>query len=290
MALEELSERFYTPEELKGALVVDSEGFIYGLVDRVFFSRDYAALDIVVKTKVGETVVDEAELRTRLVLKGYEVEDKETLEELVGLAKAAGIEVPRKVADREIKLRKAVLPISEIKWIDEKTINIGGEEERLRVVLLKKPREASYRGVRPSPKPLSPVPEDVRGKLVLSNSRGVMGVALEVTVGFGVPGIRVYTRKGGEKEISWISFITNLKRMGLGELADRMQEIADPYKTSRLPYSRMGEIKERLKELNAPSRAMEILESSVVAGEKKAIYVDIPWSRVKRVSDAIIVD
>ena len=290
MTVEELPERFFTPEELRGALVVDSEGFIYGLVEGVFFQHDYAALDIVIKTRMGETVVDEAELRAKLILKGYDVEDKETLEDLVALAKIAGIEVPRKVADKEIKLRKAVLPVSEIKWIDEKTINIGGEEERLKVVLLKTPREASYRGIQPQPKPVSPVPDDVKGKLVLSNTRGIMGVALEVTIGFGVPGIRVYTRKVEEKEISWISFIANLRRMGLSELAEKMQEIADPYKTSRIPYSRMDEIKKRLKKLNAPSQAIELLESSVVEGEKTSIYTDISWTNVKRVSDVILVD
>lgn len=288
MSVGGVRERFYTPLELENAIVVDSVGMIYGRVGGVLFREDYSALEVYIEVKVGETIVDEEELKTRLTMKGYELNGRETLEELVSLARTAGLEVPRRSSDRELRLRKAQLMLSEIRWIDRKKLVTEEGEERITVVLLKTPREASYRGVEPEPKPRSPTLERVKGKLVLSESKGILGVAGELTVGFGVPGIRVYTSKAVEREIAWISFVTALRRSGLREIAEAMVEIADPYRNPRMPYSVVDKAREVLERMNAPEKAYRILERSIVASEGKEIYTDVPWTAVRQVTDTII--
>ena len=280
-------EKFYSPQELRGALVYDSEGLLHGEIDGVEFS-DNVYLVVVIRRKVGELVVDEPGLKAALESRGKLLSDEMTLEELVALAKEAGVKVPRIVAGKELVLTKSKIPVGEVRWIDSKHVDVPGLSGEVRVVLLRTPREANYRGSAGMERPPSPQPEELEGKLLLSLSRGILGVIGEVTVGFGAPGLRAFLKRSRDREVLWISYLRALRRLGLTSLVDRLYEYADPYKFPRLPGEKLREVREILREANAPEEAYRLLDEhiKILGGER--VYIDIPWPSVIKVGDAVI--
>jgi len=285
---EEIRERFYSPRELRGSRVYDSEGLYHGEVGGVEFGDDGVYVEVVVRRRVGEPLVDVGALRARLLAAGHAPPPGATLEEMVALAREFGVEVPKRPAERELVLAKSRVPVGEIAWIDEKVLSTPEVKGLLRVILLRSPREAKYRGVRGSGKPAAPTPGLVEGKPVLSLSRGFLGIAGGVTVGFGVPGVRVFLKRGGEREIMWLSYLRALRKAGLLKLAERLYEVADPYMQPRLPGERLGEVREMLGRLEAPRLAYSLLEDHVETAESKDVYVDVSWARVLKVGDAVV--
>ncbi len=273
--------RFYSRDELLGALVYDSEGLLCGEVAELTLTEERALLDVQVRKRVGEVAVDVERLSRELAGRGLQVEGL-TLAELVSLARGLGLDVPQARVERELALLKLRVPVEEVLWIDRKVLHPRGE---VKVVLLRTPREAEFRGWKPRPPPKVPRREDVRGKLVLSLSSGIVGVVDDVVVGAGELGLRVY-RAAGARELRWLAFINALRKSGRGELAERLAREIDPYAAPRLA----GEDAERALEL---VRALgggeaERLLSGYLAESRDV--VDIAWGSVSRLGDAVVVE
>ena len=266
----------------------DSEGLYHGEVGGVEFRDDGVYLRVIVRRRVGEPVIDGKALKARLLAAGHAPPPGATLEELVALARELGVEVPRRPAEREIVLAKSRVPVEEIVWVDEKTFSTPNLKGLLRVILLRTPREARYRGIRGVGKPSAPTPELLEGKLVLSLSRGLLGVAGGVTIGFGVPGIRAFLKRGSEREILWLSYLRALRKAGLLKVAEKLYDIADPYLQPRIPGDRLSEVQEMLGELEAPREAYRLLEEHIEPVETRKIYVDVSWADVLKVGDAVV--
>jgi len=282
-----LKEKFYLPEELRGAVIFDSEGLLYGEVSGVDVEEDGVKIIVSSRLDMGGRFVDAESLRARLVAAGVPPKGGETLEELVGLARKSGVQVPYRSGGR-LEIVKARMPVEDVLWIDEKVLDVAPYKGRYVVILLRTPREARYRGVRGSSKPKTPMVNIISNKLVLSQSRGLLGVAADVSVGFGEPGIRIYTRRAGETEILWLAYLSSLRREGLMKLADELYGLADPYNYPRLPGRYLARITETLKRLKAPEKAFTLLRNYVQVLEEREIYEDVPWSSVLKVGDAII--
>ncbi len=284
----ELKERFFTPEELVGYEVVDSDGLHYGLCGGAEFTEEGPFLLVEMPVRVGESTVDVEELRIRLESKGITLPPDAPLEGMVSVARDHGIELPKKVYSAEVKVLKAKVPVSEVKWVDDLTVEYEGVRRELRVILLDTPREVWYRGMEPLMRPENPLPDMVRQKVVLSRERGILGIAGELVIGFGHPGVRVYSRKGSSKVIRWLPFITWLRRKGYRELVEELTRLADPYKEPKLSAERYEEVKEVLKKMEAPQEVLDELSDKVVKVEGEDLYEDVPWSEVKKVGDFII--
>ena len=282
-------ERFYTEGELKGALIYDSEGLYYGEAGRLILKDEQAYLEVYIRRKVGEVVVDDEALKRKLAAKGVAAPPDAVLEELIVLAREGGLEVPRKIVEKTVSLKKAMLPCEEIRWIDVKELRAEPYFGKTAVIFLKTPREARYRGQHASPPPKVPKPELVRGRLVLSETKGILGVAWEVAVGFGELGLRVYRIKGAEKKILWLAFITHLRKEGMADLAAELSEEIDPYRSSRLDLGMKDKIVAKLSELGAID-AVRLLDNFVEEGEEESLYVDVPWRKARKLGDAIIVE
>ena len=284
----ELKERFFTPEELVGYEVVDSEGLHYGVCGGAEFTEEGPFLLVEMPIKVGESTVDVEELRLRLESKGITLPPEAPLEGMVSVARDHRIELPKKVYSVDVKVLKAKVPVSEVKWVDDLTVEYEGVRRGLKVILLDVPREAWYRGIEPLMQPENPLPSMVRHKVVLSRERGILGIAGELVIGFGHPGVRVYSRRGSSKVIRWLPFITWLRRRGYSELVSELSKLADPYKEPKLSAERYEEVRDILKRMDAPQELLDELSENVVKVEGEDLYEDIPWSEVRKVGDFII--
>lgn len=283
--------KYYLPEDLVGALIVDSVGLEYGVVSEVRFSDEGVELVASVSSSTREVVVDVERLREVLSSKGARIGDVEDLDYMVALARRMGVDVPYKESESPITLTKGKIRVDEIAWIDDGVLQDPEslEERRYVVVLLKTPREARYRGLKEGPhKPVSPVNEEIRGKLVLSKSEGIVGIAGSVVLGPGEVGIRAYRRYGGLGFINWIGFLSYIKKRGWEREYEELAAMWDPFTNPRIPVSELARVREKLSSLG--KRLEREIDSYIIRGDEKAIYRDIPWKSVVSVRDAIIVE
>ncbi len=258
---------YLLPGEIVGALVVDSEGYIYGRIEEVKFEGDRAFLVTSVDVDVGDEIVDEDKLKETLTSIGYAVEDLK-LYELISLARRKGLPLPKVKARRREKVVKGVFPVEEIAWIDK---GLDGY-----IVLLSTPREARYRGVKEGEKPSF---RNVEDKLALSLSRGFLGVVVGVAIGPGELALRVSPKPA---LINWLKFTTELRRRGYRELEEQLSELVDPYKNPKVSVEKISEIEKVLE--NSPKEVNDLLKKCMEWGE----YVHVPWREVLKVGDVVI--
>ena len=283
--------KYYLPEDLVGATIIDSTGLEYGVVKEVRFSGEGAELVASIVSSAREVIVDLDMLREKLLARGVSVRGDEGLEYLVALARRTGIDVPYTEAKSRVTLVKGKIGVSEIAWIDDGILQDPEtlEERKYTVVLLKTPREARYRGLKEEPyKPQAPTLESVRGKLVLHRREGIVGIAGGIVLGPGELWIRAYRRYGGLGFINWIGFLNSLKKKGMEREDEELAREWDPFTNPRIPVARLGDVKRRISEVN--KELAGDIDSFIIRGEEKALYRDIPWARVASVRDAIIVE
>ncbi len=282
--------RFYSLAELRGAIIVDSEGLIYGLLDDLRFLPDDVLLVAVVEASARDLVVDRDRLVEELRSRGVEVGGEDTLEYLVARAREEGLDIPVREAVRPMKLVKGFISIREVLWADKATLRKGEDLREVKVILLKTPREARFRGIRAQETLSIPKPEELKGKLVLSLSEGILGYAGDIVIGPGEPGLRAYKGMGVEGYINWLAFLSRLKKSGHRELYERLADYRDPLRNTRLDISLLGEVKRLLRELEAPPAVLGLLEQHVDRRPVLGSYRDIPWSKVRKIRDVIIVE
>lgn len=154
---------FFPLRALTGALVIDSRGFKYGYLD----GFDEENMELVVRTyrEVGVEGINERELleligrflsRRKLfgrinveevVAKELNLSGKPRLEDYLEYARIKGIEVPRGLARERVVDLKGRVHASEVESVGITVFSDEeGNERVVRIVLLKTPREANYRG------------------------------------------------------------------------------------------------------------------------------------------------
>ena len=85
---------YLLPEELKNALIVDSQGYIYGRVREVRVESDRISLVASVRVDIGDEYIDEGRLRELLASRGFNVKELST-RELISIAREQKIAVPK---------------------------------------------------------------------------------------------------------------------------------------------------------------------------------------------------
>lgn len=245
--------KFYDPEELLGALVVDSAGLVYGVVGGYRLAPEGVVLEAYVSLGVDADALRRA-LRERGVEPGGE-----GVEALVLAARRLGLEIPR-VGGREVRVLKGLVRPGEISLIDVKVLEnpSTGAEERVGVVLLGSQREAEFRGLRFSGGPV--VDEGVVGKLCVSASNGVLGYVYGFVVGAGESGLRACRRRG-RVELNWASFLSEARRLAGEDAYYRLVGFRDPLKSPRLSGAEVEEARRLLSEMGLLERLSPLLES-----------------------------
>ena len=245
-----------------------------------------------VEFKARELVVDVDSLLKSLAERGVTIPDRQTLEFLVEFAREEGLDIPYREAEKSVRLVKGEVSIEDIRGIYSASLQPPSKstEENVVIILLKTPREATYRGVKEEEVPKSPVGSDVLGKLVLSLSKGIMGYVGDLVIGPGEVGIRAYKKRGVEGYVNWLAFVSSIRKLGYESLYHRLVEYRNPYRESRLPLKELEKLKEFLRSEEAPCEVLNLLEEHVVLKRVGGVFVDIPWSAVKKLGDVIIVE
>ncbi len=280
------SRKFYSIQEIMGALIYDSEGLYYGYLCNIKIDlsiKMYVCIDF----NVDDIVPDKERLVKLLRSKGLSVSEEETLEYLIYRAREEGIDIPKKKVSKSISMVKGVITIDDIQLIDD-FIDYSSRERRI-LILLDKPKEAMYRGIPISKKPPSITQENIKDKYVVSLSRGFLGRALEVVIGAKELGIRIKKKGNITGYISWLAFLNTLKKKGYMKLYNRLSEYIDPYTTPRIELKMLDQIMEFLRETSAPGEVSDLIKKYIVVEETGSMYEDIPLSNVLKIHDIIIV-
>jgi hypothetical protein len=283
----DMQRRFFSLDEIRDAMVIDSEGFIYGYVKDLQVLEEDVGLAVYISSRVNEPVVDVEKLQSILSSRAS-LRGDEPLELLVSLARRDGLDIPYKVAEKEVKWLKGFVPVSEIQLIDIKRTSVDNIDSLIKVILLKTPREAIFRGLPArGPKPVYRV-DQVLNKIIVSMSRGVLGIAKEVVIGAGEIGFRVYRVRSFKKVVNWIAFTAQVKRLGFKEAYERLVEFRDPYRFSKLDVSIAKDVEEVLKDLKEKDKVVVLLQEFVGVEPGAIEFEDISSSDVVKVGDVVI--
>ena len=283
----DMQRRFFSLDEIRDAMVIDSEGFIYGYVKDLQVLEEDVGLAVYISSRVNEPVVDVEKLQSILSSRAS-LRGDEPLELLVSLARRDGLDIPYKVAEKEVKWLKGFVPVSEIQLIDIKRTSVDNIDSLIKVILLKTPREAIFRGLPArGSKPVYRV-DQVLNKIIVSMSRGVLGIAKEVVIGAGEIGFRVYRVRSFKKVVNWIAFTAQVKRLGLRDAYERLVEFRDPYRFSKLDVSIAKDVEEVLKDLKEKDKVVVLLQEFVEVEPGAIEFEDISSSDVVKVGDVVI--
>ncbi len=280
------AKRFYSMEELRGALVVDSEALVYGVLGGARFTSDGVFLEVYVEYSVESAAPDYEKLAS--ILRSRGVEPGEALEDLVAAARSLGLEIPFKKTSRPLRLLKGLVPLGEVELIDSRQVGgPAGEGKRESVVLLSTPREARYRGLRETPKPRSPVPGELLGKLVVSKTRGILGRVVEVVIGPGEPGLRASLTGALPGYLNWAALLRRIRRER-PEAFEALANAIDYHREPRVGLERLEEVKALIEE-HAPEY-LGVLEEYIVREEARTGIRDVAWTSVLKVGDIVVTE
>jgi len=277
--------KFYDYEELRGFNVYDSIGLYYGFVCGVVYREDNVYVKACIRVVAEDSVPDVDLLKKMLSSKNISVED-ESLDILVSLAREHGLDIPYKVVDQNIDLVKGIFPVSEIELIDE----YYEGAMRKGVVLLNTPREALYRGRKVEASSPIPLPEKIVGKLVISKKNGVLGRAYSIVIGPGHPGLRVKRLKELKGYISWLKFLSDIKKRD-PILYEKLAAIKDPLMHRRIALEEYELLVSEIRKRNIPEKIIKEIDKYIVSSEEGfSLFVDIPWPKIFVVNEIIIVE
>jgi len=276
--------KFYSEKELLNADVYDLYGLYYGFICGLKYSGGEVYLKICISTKTHKHVPDIEKIIESLRKRGVNVSSDQPIEYLIGLARQYGLDIPRKREMREIELLKSLIKPEEIIVIDK---YLEGYIEKLFIVL-KKPREAIYRGWRSEPEKPVPNIDYIRGKHVVSLTKGYLGVGREIVVGPGGVGLRIEKISVGLKYIVWIKFLNDLKQRGMLDIYNKLANIRDPLKYRRIDLKEYDRLLEEMEKAGIPRNIIDDIDKYIEVESGRSIYIDLPWNNILYINDIII--
>lgn len=268
-------------------MVVDSEGFIYGYVKDFHFVDNMLYLSVYTVFKVNELSIDVEKLTDMLKTK-TSLSGNEPLEFLVNLARREGLDIPYRVAEKDFEWVKGFVPVNEVQLIDVKKISVDEMDTVVKVVVLSTPREAVFRGIPiQNTKPIYRF-DQVLNKLVISLSRGVLGICKEVVVGAGSAGFRVYRARSIRRVINWIAFTSNLKKQGYRDVYEKLVDFKDPYRFNKVDTSIVKDLENILKDFKEKDKVLSMAQNYVEVEVGAVEFEDIAYEDVVKVGDIVI--
>ena len=302
-------ERAYREDELVDATIVDSEGYIYGKVEKINIGEN----EIFVLAYEGKpdvkTVADVASLKADLLRgvklsfgsKARRVTAEDILAESIGkelglgvgeqlsdehylkYAERMGVSVPMVKATVERKEQKGNVSLNEIKTVK---ITVVGKEKGtkvIKIILLRKPKEAEFRKIPIQAKVPYRSTEIIRDKLVLDVEGNALGYVDSVVLFQGMPGIRVYVSKmSGQVSLSLLT--RYLDESGQSNAAALVRKhLSDP------ESHRYTVTTDELEDFMRKKKLSFRLPESVVGSQGTREFVaDIPWDEVQKIGDIVL--
>jgi sporulation protein YlmC with PRC-barrel domain len=242
-------ERAYREDELLDSIVIDSEGYIYGMIGEVEVKEKEVDL-LVYETKPDEkTAIDIDALKQKLLervdlplsakirrLSNVEVLNERIREQLhlkpgeavsdkdyTKYAEKLGVEIPYAKTAVERKEPKGTVALREVKTLSVSTLGKGENAQLIRAVILNEPKEAKFRKI--------PVQKDVpyqdtkmtRDKLVIDASGVAVGYVDSIVLYHNTPGMRIYSSRPTQN-VNLIYLFRHLEEMGRPDIVAAVKD------------------------------------------------------------------
>ncbi|RLE63301.1 MAG: hypothetical protein DRN53_02410, partial [Thermoprotei archaeon] len=295
--------------------VIDSEGYIYGYLGNMEVRDDDVIFEVYEEKEYATETVDEELLIKRLIdylkerkrrlFKKITINDLKNevkrnldidqddidLNSYVEYAKKVGIEIPLKSMHVKRKYAKGTISYRDIlALIVQHVPNESGTATReYKIVLLNKPKQAMYGGVEIKPQPPLIPPKRMKGKLVVSKQGLILGYVDGISIAPSVIAIRVKIPQVRKRVLNLQMFARYYE--GYEEYSEYIEKLKTAFKEEIVDINRLEEIIEWMRQRKYPKELIdsikEFTEDIVVEEEK---VEDIPWSRVAKVGDVVIVE
>jgi sporulation protein YlmC with PRC-barrel domain len=302
-------ERAYREDELLDASIIDSEGYVYGKVDKIKIDENEIMLLAYEGKPDVKTVADIASVKMDLLksvrtpfgsrfrrVAPSEILDENVRRELaLGLdeqlnddhylkyAERLGMPVPQVKAALERKEQKGTVTLDEIKTIRITVIGKEKGTKLIKVILLHEPKEAAFRRIPVQKKVPFRSTETIKDKLVLDSDGTALGYVDSVVLFQGMPGIRVYIQKmTGQVSLSLL--IRYLEESGQADVASIIRKDLMEGESHRYTVD-----VEELEDFMHKRKLFFRLPEKVLASQSAREFVaDIPWEEISKIGDVVL--
>lgn len=302
-------ERAYREDELLDAAIIDSEGYVYGKVEKINIGES----EVVVLAYEGKpdvkTIADVASLKADLLKDvrttfgsrlrrvtsddileenvrkelGLRLDEQLNDEHFLKYAERMGVSIPMVKATVERKEQKGMIGLSEIKTV---RITMIGKEQGTRVIkviLLRKPKEAEFRKIPVQTKVPYRSTEAIKDRLVLDIEGNALGYVDSVVLFQGVPGIRVYVSKMSA-QVSLSLLTRHLEEGGQSNTANLVRKHLLEPESHRYTVS-IEELEDFMRQRKLSFKLPESVLGSQAARE---FVADIPWEEIQKIGDVVL--
>jgi len=303
-------ERAYREDELIEASVIDSEGYIYGKVEKINIEENGITLKVHETKPDMKTVVDISTLESEFLKKvkmtlteklqrlpptdilaknirkelGLGLEQPLNEDSYVKYAERLGIPIPYKKVSGERKEPKGTISLGEIKTI--KTSIMGAEKGStvIKAILLNEPREASFRNIPIHKKVAYQTTDAIKDKLVFDSDGTAIGYVDSIVLFRNSPGIRVYSTKvTGMVSLSWLD--RYLEQVGRPDVSEAIKRHFKIERGAHVYQIRREDLEDFMQKTGLTFTLPEdvLFDQSV-----KEFLMDIPWDAIHKVGDVVL--
>ncbi len=303
-------ERAYREDELVDSLVVDSEGYIYGRIGKIDIKENEVSLLIYESRPDEKTVTNvqviKEELLKRVKLnisaKFQKISPNEILNENIrrdlGLksdaplddqhfleyAERTGVEITYKKAAEERREPKGHVRLNDVKAIGISTVGTKETSDVMKIILLREPREASFRKV-PIQRTVSfRSTNALKDKLVVDAKGLALGYLDSVVLFQNTPGIRIYSLKPSDSvSLSWlIKYLDSVGRPDIVEALVKYFRVETGEHVYRMTKNELEGFMQKTK------LVFKVPEELMIDRSVKDFVMDIPWDMISKIGDIVI--
>jgi len=303
-------ERAYREDELLDATIIDSEGYVYGKVEKISITEDEIVLLAYEEKPDVKTMVDTSNLketllkdvRTSLGLKLRGVTPNDTLTENIrkelGLrlderlsdehyqkyAERLSLPVPLTKATVDRREEKGTVTLNEVKTM--KVTVIGKEKwtKAIKIILLHEPKEAVFRKIPVQKKVPYRSTDVLKDKLVLDSDGKALGYLDSVVLFQDMPGIRVYVSKvSGQVSLNLLA--RYLEESGKSDAAALLRKHFADYPDSHRYTLSLDELDDFM---HSTKLSFVLPENAITNQGTRDFVADIPWNEIHKIGDVVL--
>jgi len=284
------------PEELVDALVVDSEGYIYGYVDSVTVKEGKFALKVYIKKATTQSVADVEALKTVLLGTVKKMIGKPTMDDLyrkimkdtgakainddvlIKYATQRNIPVPKKDVPTFAHEEKEIIPWDKIASMDRTDIGV--------CILLKEPLEADLRGINIQKEIPHRTYHELGAMTVIDSTGKIVGVVAGLK--FDVKGPALQLKKQTQVRQNIVD-IAELEGILIARTNMPREKLYDQIRASFNLANVSAVTSEHITSW-ARSGGYTIPTKEVVQMKDVHYTFTVPWERIKKLGEVILLD
>ncbi len=276
-----------------GALVVDSEGYIYGHVVKVDIKPEGPFFKVRSSKSVKEQVPDVEELKQVLLKDHKEKHGISNVQELykfianelkihsitendlVNYAKLKEVKIPMKEVSREVEEEKPDIRLNDVEVMNKS--DLGS------CILVKNPIESMIRGIEPQKTLPYQKEESLKGKLVIDNSAKILGKFHSILMSPEGLSIQVY------KEIMVTKLVPDMNQLKKRIFSERRPKELVKHMAS-LGFEQPQDLTDDKIVAYAKMRGYEI-PTNLVSSKTVFLYKSsVPWHQIRKIGDVVLLN